>query len=290
MLETRDGYVFSCLPIPGQDISVYKGARAVAATPTLLFEADMRNRALLLTALMIAPAALSAQVRLPRGTRGGGPPTAAPLPPEVPVVAKALAYKRSRWSGEAYTLINTFQVPDGAGMTTYTSFGSGTRADYRYSDHFSATVDMTASVLGSPAISESAELGTRFRPGSLDQRLRTYVDARAQFVHLYDTPYLPSSTGAIVGGFDQSAQVATGQRYSRGFGGVAGAGFEFSFTNSFALTSELLATRDRMSMYRFTNPTNIPLASHYWMTSFRYTIGFKYNATRALNLAQNPLR
>ena len=58
---------------------------------------------------------------------------------------------------------------------------------------------------------------------------------------------------------------------------------------SFALTSELLATRDRMSMYRLDNPTSIPLASRYWMTSFRYTIGFKYNATRALNLAQNPM-
>ena len=142
----------------------------------------MRNRALLLTALVIAPAALSAQVRLPRGGRGA-PPTAAPLPPEAPIVAKALAYKRSRWSGEAYSLISTFQVPDGSGVTSYTSFGTGTRADYRYSEHFSVTVDVTASALGSPAISESGELGTRFRPGSLEQRLRTYVDARAQFVH-----------------------------------------------------------------------------------------------------------
>ena len=246
----------------------------------------MRNRALLLTALLIAPAALSAQIRLPR--RGGTPPTAAPLPPEAPVVAKALAYKRSRWSAEAYSLITTFQVPDGVGTTSYTSFGSGTRADYRFSDHFSATVDLTGAALGSPAISETAELGTRFRPGSLDQRLRTYVDARAQFIHLYDTPNLPSSTGAIVGSFGQS-QFVNGQRYSRGFGGVGGAGFEFFFTNSLALTSELLAMRDRMSMYRFNNPTSVPLASHYWMTSFRYTVGFKYNAARALNLAQNPL-
>lgn len=249
----------------------------------------MRNRALLLTALLIAPAALSAQIRLPRGTRGGAPPTAAPLPPEAPIVAKALAYKRSRWSGEAYTLINTFQVPDGAGVTTYTSFGSGTRADYRYSDHFSATIDLTASALGSPTISESAEIGTRFRPGSLDRRLRTYVDARAQFVHLYDTPNLPSPSVAIVGGVGQTSQLVAGQRYSRGFGGIAGAGFEFAFTNSLALTSELLAMRDRMTMYRFNNPTEVPLASHYWMTSFRYTVGFKYNRVRSLNLAQNPL-
>jgi len=270
---------------------VYKGARAVAATSTLLFEVDMRNRALLLTALLIAPVALSAQVgRLPRGTRGGAPPTAAPLPPEAPVVARALALKRSRWSGEAYSLISTFQVPDGVGTTTYTSFGTGTRADYRYSDHLSATVDLTASALGSPVMSESAELGTRFRPGSLDQRLRTYVDARAQFVHLYDTPNLPQPSGAVVGGVGQTSQFLAGSRYSRGFGGVAGAGFEFSFTNSLALTSELLATRDRMSMYRFNNPTEVPLASHYWMTSFRYTVGFKYNPVRSLNLAQNPLR
>jgi hypothetical protein len=250
----------------------------------------MRNRALLLTALLIAPSALSAQVRLPRGVRGGTPPTAAPLPPEAPIVAKALAYKRSRWSAEAYTLVTTYQVPDGAGMTSYTSFGSGTRADYRYTDHLSATVDFTASPLGSPSIGESAEVGTRYRPGSLDQRLRTYVDARAQFVHLYDTPIGPSPTGAIVGSYDPSNAYVTGQRYSRGFGGVAGAGFEFSLTNTFALTSELLAMRDRMAVYRFNNPTTVPLASHYWMTSFRYTIGFKYNPVSALHLAQNPTR
>ena len=248
----------------------------------------MRNRALVLTALLIAPAALSAQVRLPRGTRSA-PPTAAPLPPEAPIVAKALAYKRSRWSAEAYTLVNTFQVPQGAGTASYTSFGSGTRADYRFSDHFAATIDLTASALGSPAISETGELGTRFRPGSLERRLRPYVDARAQFVHLYDTPNFASSTGAIIGGIGGATTSSAGQRYSRGFGGVAGAGFEFSLTNSFALTSELLATRDRMSMYRLENPTSVPLASHYWMTSFRYTIGFRYNRASALHLAQNPM-
>lgn len=251
----------------------------------------MRNRAVLLAALLIAPTVASAQIRIPRGTRRSPPPTAAPLPPEAPVVAKALAYKRSRWSAEAYTAVSTFQVPEAGGMTTYTSFGSGTHADYRYSEHFSATVDLTASALGSPAISESAEVGTRFRPGSLERRLRTYVDARAQFVHLYDTPSLASSTGAIVGGVGQNSQFVAGQRYSRGFGGVAGAGFEFSFTNTLALTSELLAIRDRMSMYRLNNsPTSVPLASHYWMTSYRYTIGFKYNPVSALHLAQNPTR
>jgi len=250
----------------------------------------MRNRALLLAALVIAPAAASAQVRLPRGSRGSAPPTTAPLPPEAPVVSKALAYKRSRWSAEAYTLVSTFEAPGVNGMATYTSFGTGTRADYRYSDHFSATVDLTASALGSPVISETAEVGTRFRPGTLDSRLRTYVDARGQFLHFYDTPSLPTSTGAIVGGVGQTSEFVAGQRYSRGFGGVAGAGFEFSFTNSLALTSELLAMRDRMSIYRFDNPTSIPMASRYWMTSYRYTIGFKYNPTSALHLSQNPTR
>jgi len=269
---------------------VYKGARVVTATSTLLFEVDMRNRALLLTALLIAPAVTSAQIRLPRGARGGAPPTAAPLPPEAPVVAKVLALKRSRWSSEAYTQISSFQLPDGVGTTSYTSFGGGTRADYRLTDHFSATMDLTASALGSPLIAETGELGARFRPGTLDQRLHTYIDARAQFVHLYDTPNLPSSTGAIIGGLNQNSQFVTGQRYSRGFGGVAGAGFEFAFTNTLALTSELLAMRDQMSMYRLVNPTSVPLGSHCWMTSYRYTIGFRYNPVSALHLAQNPTR
>jgi hypothetical protein len=249
----------------------------------------MRNRGLLLSALLIVPAVTGAQLRRPPVARTA-PPTTASLPPEAPVVAKALAITRSRWSIDAYSQISSFQIPDGAGTTSYTSFGSGTRADYRLSDHFSATVDMTASALGSPLIAETAEAGTRFVPGTMNQRLRTYIDARGQFVHLYDTPNLLSPSGLIAGGTGQGNQYVTGGRYSRGFGAVAGAGFEYAFTSSFALTSELLAMRDRMSMYRLTSPTDLPLASRYWMTSYRYTIGFRYNRTSSLNLAQNPMK
>src|SRR6185503_2838936 len=102
---------------------------------------------LFVLALFSLPIELSGQggVRLPRPGRGTQPAT---LPPEIPVVARALALKRSRWSAEGYSLFSAVQVPGGnGGSDTYTSFGAGTRADYRFANNFSATLDVTASFL-----------------------------------------------------------------------------------------------------------------------------------------------
>src|SRR4029079_10145270 len=112
---------------------------------------------------------LSAQrIRLPRGGRGATPQPA-PLPPEAGPVTRALAYRRSRWSAEAYSLISSLEVPAAAGgVTRYTAPGSAPRADYRYTDHLSATVDMTSSLPFSSTNAQTAEVGTRYSPLAWD--------------------------------------------------------------------------------------------------------------------------
>src|SRR5689334_10950369 len=131
-------------------------------------EATMRTRLLVLAALVSIPAALSAQagIGLPRGGRGAGQPPlqGVPLPPEMPAVSRALAFHRSRWSMEGYTLVNAITTVGPTGESARSSaFGTGTHADYRLSDYWSTTADITAALLGNTT-AETAEVGTRFRP------------------------------------------------------------------------------------------------------------------------------
>ena len=239
----------------------------------------MRYRVLLLIAVSLLPSLSSAQRRPVVGRRPT--PEPAPLPPQAEPVARALAVTRSRWSVEGYSLVSHFQVPSaGGGISAYTSVGSGTHADYRYTPHLSATVDLTASVLGSPATFETAEVGTRYALLAPGAPLRPYFDVRAGFMHMFDPFYatgygLPGSLGT------------DGSRYSRGFGGVTGAGFEYSLTRSLALTNQLSVMRTRMTTYRIA-PGIVPNGTNFWMTTLRYTLGFKFNPVSALSLKQSP--
>jgi hypothetical protein len=245
----------------------------------------MRIRDLVLSALLVVPATLSGQgIHLPRIGRRTAPEPAA-LPPAAPTVARALAYKRSRWTLEGYSLITTVQMPAvQGGVTSFTTLGAGTHADYRYSNHFSATVDLTASPLGGEVTTETAELGTRFRPMAPDQTIRPFVDLRAGYMHMFDTFGAPIGGSGFAAATDQSEQ----GRYSRGLGSILGGGVEYSLTPSVALTTELSAMRNHMTNYRVTAPGTIPTGSTFWMTSFRYTFGIKYNPVTALRLLQKP--
>src|SRR5947208_3642966 len=145
----------------------------------------MRSRALFVLALFSLPAVSGGQgVRLPRGGRGTQPTT---LPPEIPLVSRALAVKRSRWSAEGYSLFSAMQVPGGSGSTSYTAAGAGTRSDYRFAEHFSATLDLTASFLGGFANTQTGEVGTRFVPSPHAGIIRPYFDIRAVYTHANDT-------------------------------------------------------------------------------------------------------
>ena len=64
----------------------------------------MRIRTLFLIALFGLPAVSNGQIRVP--VRPGRTPVEpASLPPEAPIVGKELAYRRSRWTTEAYTMV-----------------------------------------------------------------------------------------------------------------------------------------------------------------------------------------
>src|SRR5215831_1346649 len=249
----------------------------------------MRIRSLVMIGFLALPAASGAQgIRPPRPQRS--PTQPAEKPPEIPVVARALAVQRSHWTTEAYTLMSSVRIPAtaAAGVSTYSTLGAGTRADYRVSERWSATMDMTASTFGGP-INETAEVGTRFSPllWEPDTRsLRPFFDVRAAYMHMYDSFATPLA--AVVGGGTPGDQFSSTGRYARGFGAVAGAGMEFGVTQTIAVTTEFSALRNNMMTYRLTGTSSLPAGDHYMMTSYRMAIGIKYNPVSALNLKQNP--
>jgi hypothetical protein len=232
----------------------------------------MRNRVLFLIALATVPGLAGAQ-RIPaRVPARRVPVPATELPPQAPAVAKSLAYHRSRFSGEAYTMLSSFQVPAGAGSMAYTALGAGTRADFRYSDHFSATLDLTASTVNSPSTIATFEVGNRYWVNGREATIRPYVDLRAGFMYMDDEF-----------GLDQPGPgqgIVAAERYSRGVGGIGGAGLEYSLSRSFSVTTGLSAMRNRMTTYRFISAGQVPDHGSFWMTSLRYTLGLKFNPVR----------
>ena len=243
-----------------------------------------------LTTLLALPSESNAQRRppVPRTGRGAPGVQPAPLPPEMPAVSRALAYRRSRWSVEGYPFVSQIQVPTTVGGTTsYTTLGSGSRGDYRLTDHFSFTLDITSSLPLTSTMAGSAEVGTRFRPMPWGERVRPFADLRVGYAYLSDVYAMPSVGFSSIPGSSPVAYTETGRR-SRGFGGLAGAGLEYSLTRSIAATTEITGMRSRMSAYHlsgFSAPSN---QSRYWMTSIRYTIGLKFNPVTLLHLDQNP--
>ncbi|HEV8445644.1 MAG TPA: hypothetical protein VGQ44_02445 [Gemmatimonadaceae bacterium] len=247
----------------------------------------MRSRAVIVLALLAAPVGLSAQTLPTRAPpRSAAPPVRPTEPsPQPAAVARALQYRRARWSAETYSVITTTQVPTGPVLSRYTSFGNGLRGDYRYTDHWSMTVDMTTSYLFSPAITETGELGARYAPLTLDHQVRPFFDARVAFMHMYDS--YQSDIGPTINGGFGGDYFAVG-RYMRGFGSAVGAGFEFPLTESLQLTNEVSGMRSRMTAYRLSG--GLPTGTAYWMNAFRYSIGIKLNPIRTMHLDQNPMK
>jgi hypothetical protein len=247
----------------------------------------MRTRSVLLIASLSLPAIVSAQVARPPRVGPRTPTGAAPLPPEAPAVARALAHHRSRWSSEGYTLVTNVQAPAAIGGTlNYSTLGTGTHADYRYTDHFAVTMDLATSIWGGPGNNQTLEFGSRYRPNPWSEKVRSFFDLRGAYMHMYDNFLVPTGTAATVGGVNQEA--VSGSRTSRGFGSIAGAGLEFSLTPTWAVTSELSAMRNRMTASTVNGLANVPSSNTYWMSSYRFTLGLKYNGVRNSNLKQTP--
>jgi hypothetical protein len=241
----------------------------------------MRTRVVAVIALLSLPCALSAQILRPRpSTRTPADP--ASLPPTISEVARTLAYKRARWSFEGYTMMSAIQVPSATGgAVSYSTLGSGTHADYRLNDRLATSVDMTVSALGGPEM-ETAELGARFRPLPPGMQVTPFFDLRGGYTRLADNYSYPLGTVGVGG----SSQFVDGQRYSGGFGAVAGAGIDAFIVGSWGFTAEMLAVRSHMNTYSMTTG-DIPSRSTFGMTSFRFAIGLKYNATQR-HFDQNP--
>jgi len=249
----------------------------------------MRHRAAVVATLaLLAPSALIAQRgRLPRGAGKGAGPTAAPLPPEIPAVSRALAFRRSRLSTEGYSMISSMQLPTGAGTEQFTMVGAGTHGAYRYTDNFSATLDITSSLPIGSANSQTVEAGFRYSPTSLEARIRPFVDVRAGYARVTAT-VSDATQESLVSNALGGPSLVYGNRSSRGLGGITGAGFDFSLTRSIAITSEVMAMRGHLSTYRWTGTSTAADNGPYWMTSYRFMVGLRFNAVRALHLAQNP--
>jgi hypothetical protein len=234
---------------------------------------------------LFLPSVASAQLRAPRiGERPGEPVGREPQPEPI---ARSQAMVRSRYTIEAYPLISRIQAPGivpGSPLASWTSFGSGTHLDYRYTQYLSWTMDLTGSYLGGPT-TETVEVGTRFRPAGWDYRLRPYADLRVGFENANDVYSTPGEVGIGPAAFPTAYY-----QESRGVGAIAGTGVDYALTSTFALTTGVSAMRANMMPYNYSGNnvaafpvTNAvaPSGNSYTMTTYRLTIGLKYNPAYA---------
>ena len=241
----------------------------------------MRTCTVILAVVLLVPSVAHSQRRAP-GIGGQLPGMPMPDVRQPDVIARSQAFVRSRYSVEAYPLISRVEAPglvNGGPTSRWTSFGTGTRLDWRHTDYLSWTLDVTASYLGGPAITETAEVGARIRPENWNDRVRPFADVRVGFEHV------SQSLSNQDLGFG-SASIRTGDvRYGRGFGAVAGAGMEYFLTNTLAMTTAVSAMRTSMTAYRFTGVSAPTTESSYRMTTYRLAVGLKYNRVRYLPAA-----
>ena len=151
----------------------------------------------------------------------------------------------------------------------------GTRADYRVNRFLSATLDMTSSFNGGPMVMETAELGARMRPDRNERRLYPFLDARLGYGYAYHSYYRP--IGDVIDNAS-SQPLGYGSRFSHGIGAVGGAGMEFAITTRFSMTTAASIMRSRMTAQGFQELR--PTRDKFWMTSYRYMLGVRYNPVR----------
>lgn len=228
----------------------------------------MRLRSLVAVALVVLPSTAIAQ-RLPRiGTRT--PPRAA-LPPQAPVVTKALAYSRLRASFESYPMVTFFNTGSftGNGQSQWATTGLGSRVDYRVARLLSATLDVTSSFLGGPVYAETAELGFRIGPHRSERSVYPFFDLRYGYFITIN-----STTGGDISGITVGSPNVI--NYSEGFGGVLGGGMEFTLTRTLSMTAGMSAAHSNMTAM-LNRPT---VGTHYPTTMYRYVVALRFNPVR----------
>jgi hypothetical protein len=228
----------------------------------------MRARSLLAVALLALPSASEAQ-RLPAIPRilDRGPARPAPLPPMAGPIAHERRYVRMPYTVESYPLISYFSAPGFDGdLRNFINGGMGERLDFRVNRNLSATLDLTQSFIGGPAVTQTAELGIRMRPESqIVQKWYPYFDVRGGFVYVAEREARPfdyvSSTG---GNYYQAAG---------GFGGIAAAGIEYALHPRATLTMGTSVMRANLA----------PITSgsreldRSVLTAVRYSVGVRFN-------------
>ena len=168
-------------------------------------------------------------------------------------------------------------------MPTWTSFGTGTRADYRVTPYMSTTLDVTTSLLGGPAYTQTAEFGTRLRPAGSDRRLYPFVDFRIDYMSAFNSLWGQPSMDAN-GNVTPAGAYA---RFNQGFGGVLGAGMEYSLGPKWSLTSAAVLMRNQMR----TRSLDVQYGPRsYALTMYRYTLGVRYNPVRLIRDLQGAAR
>lgn len=242
----------------------------------------MRNRAVVAASVLLLPLpAIATAQRIPIPVViGRRAPRPAELPPQPGPIAREVAYRRWRLSVESYPLVSYIQAPGLSGvraMPSWATFGMGQRADYLLTRNFSATLDLTSSFLGGPAITNTVEVGTRVHPEWAEHKLYPFVDLRAAYITTYDRglsgyddPFaynLNSPNGYVV-------------RYARGFGVIGGGGAEYALTPRWSLTSAMSVLSTRLAPRDFATTGVLP--SGIQMTAVRFTFGVRYNPVRII--------
>jgi hypothetical protein len=245
----------------------------------------MRARFALTFALLAFPLIpLSAQ-RLPM-PRNRGPARPADLPPQPGAIAREFAYtyRRLPYSSESYPLVsyNNASTPVTAGgVSSWVSWGLGQRIDYRVAPAVSATIDFTSSLWGAPVRTETFELGMRLRPDRNTSRLYPFLDARIGYMTAFQSQFRPFDVDDPFGG----GAPGPGSRWSSGFGAVGGAGMEYALSRMFSVTTAAVLMRSRLNSRTFLTGGQ---DTRYWMTTYRYTVGLRFNPVRTIQPPSYP--
>lgn len=234
----------------------------------------MRARALIAIGLVVIPSLVGAQ--RPGIRIGGQPPRATPSGPQPRVVSQALRYHRLPLAVEGYTFVSRMDVPAilGASGQTFTTGGSGTRLEYRFSRLAASTFDLTSSFIGGPVFNQSAELGFRFGPSRASADIVPFIDVRGGYFYSLPRQQL--------GDFANNPPInfATVMDYSYGPAAIAGGGVEFALSRLFSLTTAGAVARSHMTARPSFRASQLP--NTYTMNSYRMTLALRYNGARAI--------
>lgn len=231
----------------------------------------MRARIALTVVLLALPTVAASAQRLPLPRRPGVA-RPAELPPQPGPIARELAYKRLPFSTETYPLISHHSQ----GFSSWLVGGIGERVDYRIAPRLSATFDATQSFVGSPLRTMTYELGVRLRPDRDFRRIYPFADVRLGYMEAFQNQFRAYDVGDPFG----AGAPGPGSRFSHGFGGLGGAGIEYALSRMFSLTSSASIMRTRMSSRTFLTNTE---DSRFWMTTYRYTLGLRFNPVRTVH-------